>query len=235
MRYCVCFPFPLIYSHVALSNRYCKFFCSDFILAISGSIVYHESNHNSLITSFSRPASEPELSELESSGFGAVNFLSKLYSDTSTLYFTWEGTERFFCSCDMVLRMTTTDWISQEIGIIYIADSHYSKNNWIVMPDPFMNKWIVPQAFVSNLHLFHALYSDRVVKDTFNIPLWIDWKSFDIKFLADSVIYSYYHHHVANITKKTFCSYPSAVRGGYIEKWFRWNNYVAESRRFWLR
>ena len=60
MSYFVCFPFHLIFSHVALSNRYYKFFCSGFILAISGSIVYHESIQNSLITSFSRPASEPE-------------------------------------------------------------------------------------------------------------------------------------------------------------------------------
>ena len=64
---------------------------------------------NSLIISFPRPASEPELSELESFRFGAVTFLSKLYSDTSTLHFRWEGTERFFRSCDMVLRMTTTN------------------------------------------------------------------------------------------------------------------------------
>ena len=26
MRYSVCFPFPLIFCHVTLSNRYCKFF-----------------------------------------------------------------------------------------------------------------------------------------------------------------------------------------------------------------
>ena len=78
MRYSVCFPFPLIFSHVAFSNRYCKFFCPDFILAISGSIVYHESIHNSPITSFSRPASDPELSELESFRFGAVTFFIKI-------------------------------------------------------------------------------------------------------------------------------------------------------------
>ena len=109
MKYSVSFPFPLIFSHVALSYRCCKFFCSDFILAISGSIVYHESIHNSLITSFPRPTSEPELSELESFIFGAVTFLLKLYSDTSTLYVTWEGAEPFFRSCDKVLRMTTTN------------------------------------------------------------------------------------------------------------------------------
>ena len=103
MRYSVCFPFPLIFSHVALSNRYYKFFCSDFILAISESI------QNSLITSFSRPASEPELSESESFRFGAVTFSSKLFSDASTLCSTWEGIERLFCSCDMAMRMTTTN------------------------------------------------------------------------------------------------------------------------------
>ena len=42
-------------------------------------------------------------------------------------------------------------------------------------------------SFVSDLHLSHVLYSDRVVKDTVNISLWIDWKSFDIKFLEDSL------------------------------------------------
>ena len=109
MRYSVCFPFPLIFFHVALRNRYCKLFCSNFILAIYGSIVYHGSIHNSLITSSSRPASEPELLELESFRFGALTLLLKLYSDTSTLYFTWEGTERFFRYCDMALRMTTTN------------------------------------------------------------------------------------------------------------------------------
>ena len=72
MIYSVCFPFYLIFSHVVLSNRYFKFFCSNFILAISGSIVYYESIHNSLITSFFRSASEPGLSEPESFRFGAV-------------------------------------------------------------------------------------------------------------------------------------------------------------------
>ena len=94
MRHSVCFPFHLIFSHVALSNRYCKFFCSDFILAISGSIVYHESIHNSLIIRFSRSVSESKLSEKESFRFGAVTISSKLFSDASTLYSTWEGPER---------------------------------------------------------------------------------------------------------------------------------------------
>ena len=107
MRYSVCFPFPLILYNVGLSNRYCKFFCFDFIL---------------------------------------LTFLSKLYSEIPTLYFTWEGTERLFRPSDLVLRMTTTNWISQELCIIYIAGSHYSKNNWIIMPDPSMNKWIALQA-----------------------------------------------------------------------------------------
>ena len=103
MRYSVCFPFSLIFFYLARSNRYCKFFCFDFILAISESI------HNSLITSFSRPASEPKLSGSESFGFGAVTFPSKLFFDASTSYSTWEGTERLFCSCDMAMRMTTTN------------------------------------------------------------------------------------------------------------------------------
>ena len=136
MRYSVCFPFHLIFFHVALSNGYCKFFCSDFILAISSSIVYRESIHNSLITSFSRPASEPELSESESFRFGAVTFLSKLFSDASTSYSTWEATERLFRSCDMAMRMTTTNWISQEIGIIYIMYIYYN---------PSINEWVAPQ------------------------------------------------------------------------------------------
>ena len=78
MRYSVCFPFLLIFSHVPFSNRYYKFFCFDFILAISESI------HNSLITSFSRPASKLELSESESFKFGAVTFPSNFFSDAST-------------------------------------------------------------------------------------------------------------------------------------------------------
>ena len=142
----LCFPFHLIFSHVALSIKYCKCFCSDFILAISGSIVYHQSIFNSLITSFSRFASEPELLEPESFKFGSLTFSSKLLSDTCTSYTTWEGTERLFRSWDMLMRMTTTNWISQELGIIYIVGSHYSKNYWIIMLDPSMNKWIAPQA-----------------------------------------------------------------------------------------
>ena len=105
MRYSVLFPFNLIFSHVALSNKNCKFFCSDFILAISGSIVYHDSIQNSLITSFSRSAPEPELSEPQSFRRGAVTFSSKLFSDASTSYSTWEGTERLFRYCDMSMRM----------------------------------------------------------------------------------------------------------------------------------
>ena len=139
MRYSVCFPFPLIFSHAALSNRYCKFFCFDFILAISGSIpenAISESIHNSLITSFSRPASEPELSESESFRFSTVTFSSKLFSDASTSYSTWKGTERLFCSCDMAMRMTTTNWVSQEIRIIYIILIHYI---------PSMNEWVAPR------------------------------------------------------------------------------------------
>ena len=46
MSYSVCFPFHLTFSHVALSNRYYKFFCSNFILAICGSVVYYTSIHN---------------------------------------------------------------------------------------------------------------------------------------------------------------------------------------------
>ena len=126
MRYSGCFPFHQIFSHVALSNRYCKFFCSDFILAISGSIIYHESIHNSLITSFSRPASEPELSESESFRFRAVTLSLKLFSDASTSYSTWEDRDRLFRSCYMAVRTTTTNWISQEIGIIYIMYIYYN-------------------------------------------------------------------------------------------------------------
>ena len=91
MRYSVCFPFHLIFFYVVLSNRYCKFFYSDFILAMSGSVIYHESIRNSLITSFSRPASEPELSVSESFRFGAVTISSKLCSEVSTSYSTWGG------------------------------------------------------------------------------------------------------------------------------------------------
>ena len=46
MSYSVCFPFHLTFSHIALSNRYCKFFWSNFILAISGNAVNHESIHS---------------------------------------------------------------------------------------------------------------------------------------------------------------------------------------------
>ena len=105
----MCFLFHLIFSHAALSNRYYKFFCSNFILAISGSIVYYESIHNSLVASYFRSASEPELSELESFRFGVVTFLSKLFSDAPTSYSTWEGTERHFRSCDIARRMTITN------------------------------------------------------------------------------------------------------------------------------
>ena len=136
MRYTVWSVFHLSFYHVALSNRYYKFFCSDFILAISGSIVYHESIHNSLITFFSRPASEPELSESESFRFGAITFSSKLFSVASTSYSTWEGTERLFRPCDMAIRMTTTNWISQEIGIIYIMYIYYN---------PSVNEWVAPR------------------------------------------------------------------------------------------
>ena len=45
ISYLVCFPFHLTFPHIALSNRYCKNF-SYFILAISWSVVYYESNHN---------------------------------------------------------------------------------------------------------------------------------------------------------------------------------------------
>ena len=119
MRYSVRFPFHLIFSHAALSNRYCKLFCSNFILDISGSIIYYESIHNSHITSFSRSASESELSEPESYRIGVVTFSSKLFSDASTSYSTWKSTERLFRSCDIGMRMTTTNWISQELGIIH--------------------------------------------------------------------------------------------------------------------
>ena len=139
MRYSVCFPFPLIFSHVALSNRYCKLFCFDFILAICGSIPVNaisEGIHSSLITYFSRPASEPQLSDSESFRFGAVTFSSKLFSDASTSYSTWEGTERLFCSCDMAMRMKTTNWVSQELGIIYIIFIHYI---------PSMIEWVAPR------------------------------------------------------------------------------------------
>ena len=96
-----CFPFHLIFSHVVLSNRYCKFFCYNFILAIFRSIVYYESIRNSLITSFFRSASEPELSEPESFIFGTVTLSSKLFSDASTLYSTYvstKWTEKAFCT-----------------------------------------------------------------------------------------------------------------------------------------
>ena len=46
MSYSVCFPFHLTFSHVALNYRYYKFFCFNFIFAISGSVVYYESIHN---------------------------------------------------------------------------------------------------------------------------------------------------------------------------------------------
>ena len=72
--FCVFPVSPNIFScsSETLSNRYCKFFCSNFILAISGRIVYYESIHNSLITSLFRSASEPELSEPGYFRFGAV-------------------------------------------------------------------------------------------------------------------------------------------------------------------
>ena len=44
MRYSM---FPVSPNHrIDSLNKYCKFFCSDFILTISGSIVYHEGIHN---------------------------------------------------------------------------------------------------------------------------------------------------------------------------------------------
>ena len=154
MRYSVCSPLHLIFSHVALSNRYYKFFCSNFILAIPGSIVYYESIHNFLITSFPRSASEPELSEPES-WFSAVTFPSKLFSDARM--------HGFLKSIPKIVRKHGFRW---EISLFQSWEWGLNISKKIVV----LGRWWVNE-LKKNFNIFNPFFVGIQFLQIFRLPL----------------------------------------------------------------